>query len=301
MLRVRIRSGVWPTLMVGLLAAGLAGCGRDAAQPPGAFSAITEVPNPGAPSSAAGVAVPPSATRSVAAPASGAPACPAPEGAPRHDEEGRAPAAGEQRWGAEPEDGPQGWARGALGLDGTTFVRGHGLFVASGGRHGGGGGSGFILTSRDGRTWNEVLILDVPTDQVGSASIHQVVVTADGFVAWGGYEAYPRQGGGAGQTVTRLWSAGPDGRRWTEIPPGSEPPPGAIVSGVKGGFVGLEGSPTKEPRSQLVHSPDAVHWRRDDVPELAGLDLGLPFATRAGGLVVFGSAAGSTDPAGGCG
>lgn len=185
----------------------------------------------------------------------------------------------QEQWGTVPTAGPAGWSRGAVGLGAAVFVWGHGHYVVSGELHGGGGGSGYVKTSRDGRTWQQVLTVDPP--QYGVARLDQVVVTGAGFAAWG--ETGDVQSGDP-QRVE--FTAGPTATAWTRrADVGSGPPEGHVV-GFHGGYAGLQQSRDLRPRWWLRTSPDAVHWSQHLVPELTGLQVADLFATARGTLVI---------------
>jgi len=185
----------------------------------------------------------------------------------------------QEQWGTVPAAGPGGWSRGAVGLGAAVFVWGHGRYVVSGELHGGSGGSGYVKTSRDGRTWQQVLTVVPP--QFGFARLDQVVVTDAGFAAWGATgDAEP----GKPQQVE--FTSDPTATAWTQrADVGSGPPEGHVVA-FHGGYAGLQRSRDSPSRWWLRTSPDAVHWSQHLVPELTGQQVADLFATARGTLVV---------------
>lgn len=154
-----------------------------------------------------------------------------------------APAAG-LRSGEQPVDPvPSGWGR-STPLDGTVggLVRGPQTWVAAVSAHGGGGGSGWLMTSPDGLTWHRVL--DTPERHVGSLqAFTQLLVTPAGFVAY-------ENGTGA----SALWAAGPSGRDWRQVP--GKPVDGNVVA-VAGGFLAVQ----DETGHRTWAARDALTWR----------------------------------------
>ena len=270
----------------------LVAVGCSSAEGPGATARLPSEAGgvPAATVSAVGGPAPPAALRS--SPPPGGPASP-PVGAPPgfrcppglpHPVSSRpdgfpeyTPA--QEQWGTVPAAGPGGWSRGAVGLGAAVFVWGHGRYVVSGERHGGTGGEGYVETSRDGRTWQQVLTVVPP--QFGAARLDQVVVTGAGFAAWG------EQGDDRSGNPQRVeFTADPTGTAWTRRSDvGSGPPEGSVV-GFHGGYAGLQRSRDSRPRWWLRTSPDAVHWSQHLVPDLTGQEIADLFATARGTLVV---------------
>lgn len=155
-----------------------------------------------------------------------------------------------------PGDG--GWRRGSLVFNVTSLVRGHGIFVAAGGRTGGVyGGSGYVRTSADVVHWADRVDYEGPFGTI--ASIDGAVVTPAGFTAWGSI-SHP-----TGITQSAAWTAGPGGEHWTQqiLSPGALLPTGDVVPDPAGGWLAVADG-------KVLRSLDAAHWMATTVMALSG-------------------------------